>query len=66
MFEPEAKSAVWGISPVLFIVGCTYHILSIALPHWLASANVHLGLWDYCVTGGPCVGIAEIISDSGE
>ena len=66
MFEPEAKSVVWGISAMLLIVGAVSHIASIASPHWLANPSAHLGLWRYCTAEGQCTGVADQLSDVGK
>ncbi|KAK7502967.1 hypothetical protein BaRGS_00005916 [Batillaria attramentaria] len=50
MFEHDASSIVWGVSPTMFMVGGVCHVISIAFPHWLATPEAHLGLWNYCVT----------------
>ncbi|XP_076456407.1 uncharacterized protein LOC143290777 [Babylonia areolata] len=59
MFETDAKSALWGISPILLVVGSLYHVTSIAAPHWLANSTAHWGLWNYCPVEGGCVSITE-------
>lgn len=66
MFEPEAKSICWGVSPMLLIVGGLCHIVSIAAPHWLADPEAHMGLWTYCTRKGGCMNVSEKLADPGE
>jgi hypothetical protein len=48
MFEYDASSALWGVTPILLVVGGIFHVISIGAPHWLAKEHVHMGLWTYC------------------
>lgn len=48
MFETDSRTALWGISPILLVVGEVFHVCSLAAPHWLANSQSNMGLWTYC------------------
>ena len=67
MFEADATSLWWGLSPMMLLVGGVCHVVGMAFPHWMATSEAHAGLWVHCtVKSGVCVGITEKLNDLGK